>query len=169
MSLANGKPEPRIVLKSGGIYGTVVQDVTIAPSSRFRAVYAPVFLQHEMQDHKLKRKLKGYRFTLELPYDAIDGTDIIQFSKLLNMNTGYDTVLVYPWKSDKPNYYIPVTIDDKDLSLENFMLLAHKDFSITFLSVSLLDYMPLAQPDVILAGNITWRIQDIVGAIEDLD
>lgn len=169
MSLANGRPEPRLVLKAGGVYGTVIDDVTLAPSSRFRAVFSPEFLQHEMQDRSLRRKLLGYRFTLELPYDAIDGADIIKFSKLLNLNTGFDTVLIYPWKTAKPNYFVECTIDDKDLSIENFMLLAHKDWSVTFLSTRLLDYMPLAQPDVILAGDVTWPIQDIVGAIQDLD
>jgi hypothetical protein len=169
MSLANGKPEPRIVLKSGGPYGTTIDDVTLAPSSRFIPKFVPQFLQHEMQDRSLRRKLLGYRFTLELPYEAIQGTDIIKFAKLLNMNTGYDTVLVYPWKTAKPNYYVICTIDDKDLSIENYMLLAHKDWSVTFLSTDLLDYIPLAQADVFLAGDISWMIQDIVGAIEDLD
>ena len=49
------------------------------------------------------------------------------------------------------------------------MLLAHKDWSVTFLSTKLLAYIPLSQGDVILAGDITWPIEDIVGAIEDLD
>jgi len=169
MSLANGVPEPRIILKSGGQYGTTVDDVTLATSSRFIAKYRPAFLQHEVDNHRLKRKLKGYRFTLELPYDAISGTDIIKFRKLLNMNTGFDTVLLYPWKTTKPNYFIVVTIEDQDLVIENMMNLAHKDFAVSFLSTDLLDYMPLSQPDVILAGDISWPIEDIEGAIEDLD
>jgi hypothetical protein len=157
------------VLKSGGEFGTTIDDVTLATSSRFIAKYEPKFLQHEVQDHSLRRKLLGYRFSLELPYDAIEGTDIIKFAKLLNMNTGYDTILVYPWKTSKPSYYVVCTIDDKALSIENLMLLAHKDWSVTFLSARLLDYMPLSQGDVILAGDISWPIQDIAGAIEDLD
>jgi hypothetical protein len=168
MSVANGRPEPRIVLKSGGKYGTTIDDVTLATSSRFIPTFSPIALQHELDDYSLRRRIDGYRFTLELPYDAIQGTDLVKLAKVLNLNTGYDTIMLYPWKTDKPNYAIEVMLADKDIALENFMLLAHKDFSITLISVRLLDAIPLSQGDVILAGNITWPIKDIVGQIKNL-
>lgn len=174
MSIIGGVPSPRIVLKSGGLYGTTVDDVTLSKFSEFRPVYEPDFLTHEVYVPatglwEKRRKLNGYRFRVEIYYAGVDATELIKLSKLLNLNTGYDTVLIYPWSTGKPGYYIDVTIDDDAIGLLYWKLLAHKDFSLKLVSRMLLDYIPLSQPDVILAGDVSWAIQDIVGAIEDLD
>lgn len=174
MSIIGGVPEPRIVLKSGGPYGTTIDDFTLERFSKFLPDYAPDFLTHEVQTPdtgkwELKRKLHGYRFTGEVYYEGVDGTELTKLLRLLNLNTGYDAILLYPWKTSKPEYYVEATLDDDTISVAYWKLLAHRDFTIRFKSLKLVDYVPLSQASVILAGDISWAIEDIAGAIEDLD
>jgi hypothetical protein len=171
MSLVLGKFEPRIVIKKTGVSDETIDVEQQSEDSGL--TYDPDFVSHELQNRSLVRKLHGFRFRAQLEFPIVDGTELIKFARLLHQITvngtpGYDEIWFYPCRTEKPNYYERVTIDDETIRLAWLSLIAHKDFSLTFIGLDQVDWVPLAPPDFTMWGTVSMTIQSITQTFAEL-
>jgi hypothetical protein len=170
MSLVIGKVEPKFVIKKTGVSD---ETVNCEQLSDFEMNYEPDVLSHELQTARLARKLRGFRFRARLDMGIVDGTELIKFARLLHQVTvngvpGYDQLLFYPSKTEKPYFYEDVTIDDESIKLAWLSLIAHKDFSLNLIGVNRCDWVPLGPPDFTMWGTVSMSIQSITQTFAEL-
>jgi hypothetical protein len=170
MSLVLGKVEPQFIIKKTGVADDTV---TVDQVTDFEMTYEPDFLSHELQDATLVRKLRGFRFRARLDMGIVDGAELIKLARLLHQVTvngvpGYDSLQFYPSRTEKPYFYEVVTIDDESIRLAWLSLIAHKDFSLSIIGTSRVDWVPLAAADFTMWGTVSMTIQSITQTFAEL-
>jgi hypothetical protein len=180
MSVLNGNLAPRIVITykdANGADATETIDVTgnMTPVQSF----TPVFLVHELDDNTILKQLDGYQYTLQIPFDIVSDENIIKYARLTHqiavelgtgvVQTGYESIELYPYFNTKPYYHFPVVLSDKTITLEQFYELGMKDFVLELESEALLDWVPLAPTAFTSWGNITERMDNLTSSFDTYD
>lgn len=160
--ILNGKPEPRIQLLRAG---NVIDDFTLVgfaggEDAPTYLTFDPDFVRHELDSSEIRSKLRGFRLRCELFWPQVPGEEVQKLRKLLDRRV-YDQARLYPFATDKAQYFELVTIDDDSIELAYFFLLQQRDFRLKLMSARLVDYVPLEDADFLSWGNITLQFLDL--------
>lgn len=163
--ILNGVPEPRFVLLND--LGGTVDDFTLEEFADMRLTFVPDFLRHELRTGEVKSKLRGFRLKCAIEYEHVTGDELKKLRKLLDRRA-FVEARFYPWSSGKPLYWERITIDDSDIQLAYFYLLAQREFTLNIISHRLLDYVPLEDAAFLSWGNIVLQFSDLEMAFSTL-
>lgn len=161
-SVVNGILQPRIVLKKNN---NIVDDFTLerfesGPDSPDPLMFFPIFVKHELDNDDIVSLFKGFRMEVQIFYPELFGDELYKIRKLYDRRQ-YDTVLFYPWATDKPYYYEIMKLVDEAVNLSYSFALNHRNFLLKLESVKIVDYVPLEKPEFLTWGNITLKFSDL--------
>jgi hypothetical protein len=161
-TILNGKIEPRIVLMKNG---KQVDDFTLdgyeaGPDAPDYLSFEPVFLSDVLDSEIIVSDLRGFRMDVQLYWPELKGDELNKMKRLFDRRA-YDTVLFYPWKTEKPNYFETMKLQEDTVNLSYSFRQVHRNFLLKLESVKIVDYVPLEMPEFLSWGNITLKFAEL--------
>lgn len=133
------QPDYTVIIADGepldGTFDSATKTFKIAPHYRdFQEEYTPDFLNHELQNGTVRRKLRGFWYKAKILFEGMPGQLAHHLRYMMNRNE-HTTIDFYPSYVSHPNYKEVVTIDDESIKFYYFNIRAdaQKEFNLHLL------------------------------------